>query len=342
MQLDSETTSNLFDLNEQYIEDIQSAISPHKLNEYLDTIEWMSLIDQPELDRQDKFHLKNIAQVLLFKHYRHQLFNTGNLIHGTHVAGVTVRGLENSNLFVFPWISKSEISTFAQIRDSDIDQEIEELKIFCDHVSRIIGEQEIRVINMSMGTSEKDALRMTREFTRIISRFYFREKIHEEIQQGVSEVIGCYKQIIDENPQTIFVKAAGNDGVNLDDERKHSSLIRAKNLLIVGATDKIGNRAEFSNYSSNYVHVAAYGTAVESSLLGGGSIRLSGTSMAAPFVSNQIAKIIEQDPSLDVEQTLEIFFKEHVVKLKDLFPFFENGNLLIQSDSPNSSAGTPK
>ena len=72
------------------------------------------------------------------------------------------------------------------------------------------------------------------------------------------------------------------------------------NLITVADVDRGGDEAGFTSYGA--VHVYANGYEVESYLPGGDVLPLSGTSMAAPQVTNLAAKLLALKPDLTVGQ----------------------------------------
>jgi minor extracellular protease Epr len=179
--------------------------------------------------------------------------------HGTHVAGII--GAKKNTLGV---VGVAPDSSLYAVKVLDSDGE--------GYLSDIIAgiewsiEHKMDVINLSLGSNEpSDAMR------NVIDNAY---------SNGI-----------------LVVAAAGNDGTadgtgdNVDYPAKYTSVIA------VSATDVNNNRAAFSSTGPK-VEVSAPGVNVKSTYLNNSYEYLSGTSMAAPFVSGNLAILKQANPSM--------------------------------------------
>ncbi len=102
----------------------------------------------------------------------------------------------------------------------------------------------------------------------------------------------------------VFVTAAGNDRLNLDNGKSYPASYRYSNTLNVAAVDASGRLASFSNYGSRTVDVAAPGVNILSTVPGGYET-MSGTSMATPFVSGVVALVTSMNPAATAAQVVQ-------------------------------------
>lgn len=103
-----------------------------------------------------------------------------------------------------------------------------------------------------------------------------------------------------EDAGILFVAAAGNSNANNDVKPSVPATIALDNILSVGAMDGKGKKAKFSNYGAKSVHVFAPGVDIYSTVQGNKYKKMSGTSMACPFVSGVAGLIWANEPSLSV------------------------------------------
>ncbi len=111
-----------------------------------------------------------------------------------------------------------------------------------------------------------------------------------------------------ENPDILFVIAAGNDASNNDLKLPAPAYLSRflPNVLTIASHNKNNKLSSFSNYGIRSVQLAANGEAVESSLLAQLKGVMSGTSMAAPRVAGVASAIRKQFPQLSASEVARI------------------------------------
>ena len=109
-------------------------------------------------------------------------------------------------------------------------------------------------------------------------------------------------------PNILFIAGAGNSANDASFDRFIPSGLSHPNLLTVGAVDQAGDAASFTS-SGALVRVYASGVDVASVVPGGRKVSMSGTSMAAPQVTNLAAKLLAIDPSLTPQQVIALILE---------------------------------
>jgi hypothetical protein len=149
-----------------------------------------------------------------------------------------------------------------------------------------------RVVNMSWGRAERSYLSNLAQCAadtpeaerRALARFTV-DTIRTVLRAGMQA-----------SPQVLFVGAAGNEGTSIDSANP-ATRFALPNFLIVGAVDRSGARASYTNVGAE-VTLYANGERVPARLPGGAMSFPSGTSMAAPNVANAAAKVLAVNPWL--------------------------------------------
>lgn len=100
----------------------------------------------------------------------------------------------------------------------------------------------------------------------------------------------------------LIVVAAGNSGRDIGNYPEYPASFNLPNQLTVAASTMNDYMASFSNNSFNLVHLAAPGFNIFSTVPNSQTDALSGTSMAAPFVSGAAALLWSVRPNATVEQ----------------------------------------
>ncbi len=94
----------------------------------------------------------------------------------------------------------------------------------------------------------------------------------------------------------MFVASAGNSGVDNDHEPHYPSNYDLDGIIAVAATDPGDGRTGWSNYGTTSVDLGAPGYNILSTIRGNEYEIMSGTSMAAPYVTGAVALLAAQHP----------------------------------------------
>lgn len=119
------------------------------------------------------------------------------------------------------------------------------------------------------------------------------------------------------NADMLFVCAVGNDGSNTDSNPVYPSCFGLQNIISVAALDNRGMLAPYSNYGRR-IDVAAPGVSIESTTPENNYEKMSGTSMAAPYVTGIAALIKSHIPDITpAEMAGRIKGNAHTMPLLD-------------------------
>jgi hypothetical protein len=236
--------------------------------------------------------------------------------HGTFVAGIALREGENINLFPIrglhlpaPVIAVEESSSHktSSLQNPDPDKRFEdEIKSSQDRVikkfakiCRYLSLNGIDIVNASYGITFKNITTKFREKHKEITNKTIEEpKLGIIVKNYFDKLQVRTSRIIQKYPKMLFIFSAGNSGLNNDQYPHYPSKIKLPNTISVGAMNG-DYLASFSNFGQAHVDIGAPGVAILSLVpkvysLDGKDLYSpsSGTSMAAPYISNLAAQIL--------------------------------------------------
>lgn len=235
----------------------------------------------------------------------------GNFVHGTHVAGITIRNSKSKAMGIK--LIPTEVKLMERIRgmkSASADRwemlatlfdtlAAEQMKMLGD-IARLAAFHKVDVANGSFGTGFKQSKMITDVAFRIL---FLKKPTEEESNRAaglfISALVKNGKDFVGAAPDTLFVFASGNDGMSNDIYGTSPANIKADNVVSVGATYKNEFFAPFSNFGTKMVDVAAPGMLIDSAIPGTGTyLKVSGTSQASPYVANVAAQVKDANPTL--------------------------------------------
>ena len=246
-----------------------------------------SNIDTPEAAEVKKW--LSTLQPAAYKQAIEELGMIGNYEHGTHVAGIALEGNPFARLVV------ARLEFDYRLQPEPCPSKAQSLldAAAAKKTVAFLKAQKVRVVNMSWG-GDVGSIESALEQCGI-------GKTPAERKARARELFSIQKQsLIDafkSAPEILFVAAAGNSNNDPAFVEDVPAAIVLPNMLTVGAVDLAGDEASFTSYGA-MVKVHANGYQVESTLPGGQRVALSGTSMAAPQVTNLAAKLLAVNPKL--------------------------------------------
>lgn len=108
--------------------------------------------------------------------------------------------------------------------------------------------------------------------------------------------------------KALFAAAAGNSYSNNNTNPMYPASYDVPNIISVAATNTTDDKAWFSNYGTNSVHVGSPGTSICSTYPNNSMARMDGTSMATPIVAGIAAMMIHEKPDLSGYQVKSLMF----------------------------------
>jgi cell wall-associated protease len=279
----------------------------------------------------------------------------GNFMHGTHVGHIGIRGAPEAQLLAVKLIPtevslpfylrppKSLDFSHDEIEDKSLRMRLlksglallarEQMKLL-EEISAYVHGHGAKIANGSFGTGYPQARMIVEQLARTVLRKEPTEaEAHDAALHFMNALISAGRGMVDLAPDTLFVFASGNDGLNNDTFPSSPTNIQAPNVISVGATLGYGELAVFSNFGVKTVDVLAPGVGVRAAIPGEDYLRVSGTSQAAPYVASIASHIRTLNPDLSPSEVRQI-----LIGTVDVRP--ELANIVRSSGIVNRSRAT--
>ena len=183
-----------------------------------------------------------------------QLIFFGQWMHGTHVAGIAVRGNPAARL-----VNIQFYDSLPQIPFAPTVEWANQFKADFLEIGNYLRTNNVRVVNMSWGDDQE-------EFERWLAKTST-EKDPAVRKELAAKIYATWREAvrgaIQAAPNTLFVCAAGNSDSDAGFLGDVPASLRLPNLLTVGAVDQAGDETPFTSYGATVV-VDADGFQVES------------------------------------------------------------------------------
>ena len=249
--------------------------------------------------------------------FRNQADFIGSYAHGTHVAGIAAKGVAKAEVLsmkILPTEYQEVLgpvvaeplqyelfetdTTIAQLKDQLVEVALSQTTEMAA-MSGYLAHHKVDVVNQSFGIGTNQAVNMIYSaFVSTIKRVPTEAELVDLYIAYFGTLLSSGEEIFKASSETLFIVAAGNDGSDNDKLPDYPSTIEAENKIVVAATLGYSELAEFSNYGATKVEVAAPGVAINSTAPAQNYLPMSGTSQAAPFVTNAIAQVKDMNPAL--------------------------------------------
>lgn len=255
-----------------------------------------------------------------------QLNFYGQYAHSTHVSGIVALMAPNAKIMsarVFP-DAPLENSHFVSAKMGPVDYIYKLIAAISSQMFHQVGqylkERGAQVANYSLGVPLSTLAKLS--LSAQGNKNPTPDQISSETKRMAAQYIPQGERWMASSPKTLFVIAAGNDGQDNNVFPTFPANVRASNAITVAATIDNVKLASFSNYGETTVDIAAPGTAILSSVPSLDQkqiLPMSGTSMAAPYITGVAAHVLDVNPALTAEQVKAVLMgtvdhKEWLVK----------------------------
>jgi hypothetical protein len=198
----------------------------------------------------------------------------------------------------------------------EINQSIERVSKKFSKICRFISNRKIEIVNASYGITYKNIMTKFRErYKEMVGTEIDETKLKIVVDDYFTKLYSRGEKTMKRYSNILFVFSAGNSGLDNDTYHHYPSRIKVDNAITVAAMNG-DYLATFSNFGQRFVDIGAPGVAILSlvpKVYSENGTDLyspsSGTSMAAPYVSNLAAQIKNTNLNLNPSQIKKIILE---------------------------------
>jgi subtilisin family serine protease len=218
-------------------------------------------------------------------------------VHGTHVAGIAVAGNPFARI-----VHVTENFPYKEIPDkAPTIEDGARWGAAAKQAVSYLKQSGARVVNMSWRCG-RAAFEAQLDAKGVGASPAERAELSRKIFAGLRDGLEAAMRSA---PDILFVAGSGNEDNDVNFDEYVPAGLQLPNLVTVGAVDDQDKFATFTSTGQN-VELYANGYRIESFIPGGQRIKFSGTSMAAPQMSNLAAKLFALRPALTPAQVMKL------------------------------------
>ena len=222
----------------------------------------------------------------------------GDYIHGTHVAGIALKGNPFARMLTVRFTDDVGFTNGgngpSEAREKKVAQNLLELVKYWKTAK-------VRVVTMSWGYFLSDYETDVQNHYPQLNEIEKKELAFKLWTMRKESLLKAFSLA----PEILFIASCGNKNTNSDNDLRFPAALDLPNVMGIGSVNSEGNETSFTS-TGNKVAVHANGYMVESLAPGGQKVLLSGTSMATPYVANLASKLIAIQPALTPMQVISL------------------------------------
>jgi len=218
-----------------------------------------------------------------------------NKEHGYAVTSILTKGLDNITICQVGFMPTTMRLTATGILILNIEDRIKHLPLEINYNDEFVQqsiayfkEKKVKIVNMSFGNSASIFLENNTNLGNTPE--VAKENAFKWMQRFKNSFIKGFETA----PEILFIVAAGNDGELMDSVLDTPASAGLSNVLCVGALNRLGKIASFSNFGKE-VDVYASGEGIPIKMPDGKVQYLDGTSLSVPLVTNVAIKLLQQN-----------------------------------------------